>query len=350
MVDQRGAGPDASRAADPADDRAVDLVTAMDRVGDGFLLLDRDWRVRFVNAAALRLLGRAGGDLLSKNVWAEFPTAVGSTFDLRYREALATQSVVEFEEYFEELDCWFSIRAYPSPDDLTLVFRDVTRLHDLLAERRALLDRLLEAEDRERSRIASGIHDDTAQALVAMALRLDLLRAHLDTTDPNVSRPLAELGELVTSATTGLRTLLFSLEPTDPHAPIAESLRRHAAHLFHDSPTGWSVDDVDDGPELPQAERSQALRIAKEALNNAHAHSRASQVVVTVSGHRDGVEIVVADDGVAVEPAAFVSAPGHRGLATMQDRAAAVGGRCTLEPSGTHGCTVRIVVPRAAPA
>ena len=324
----------------------VDLETVMDRVGDGILMLDHDWWVLYANASAARLLGRESNDLAGRHIWTEFPTAVGSTFELRYREALETQRMVEFDEYFELLDAWFSIRAYPSADALTLVFRDVTHLHNLLTQRRGLLDRLLEAEDRERARIAADIHDDTAQALVAMALRLDLLRAQLGSTPPRASALLDELGTLVTSATSGLRILLFGLEPTHPETPIAESIQTHAAHLFQGSPVRWSVDGSACHEDLPHAERTQALRIAKEALNNVHAHARATEVTVTVSCDEAGMEIVIADDGIALDPTTFVSAPGHRGLATMRDRADAMGGTCVLEPAPPHGCTVRVTVPR----
>lgn len=326
----------------------IDLEAAMDRVGDGILVLDRDWWVLYANASAGRLLGRESDDLVGKHVWTEFPTAIGSTFELRYREALTTQQVVEFEEYFELLGTWFSIRAYPSPEALTIVFRDVTHLHNLLTQRRGLLDRLLEAEDRERARIAADIHDDTAQALVAMALRLDLLRAQLGATPPRASALLDELGALIASATTGLRVLLFGLEPTEPGQSIADSIHTHAAHLFRGTPVHWSVDDSACHEDLPHAERTQTLRIAKEALNNVHAHARATEVTVTVSCDEDGMEVVIADDGIALDPTTFVSAPGHRGLATMRDRADAMGGTCVLEPTSPHGTTVRVSVPRVA--
>jgi signal transduction histidine kinase len=328
---------------------AVDLATAMDRVDDGFLALDLDWRVRFANVAASRLLGRESGELLGKSIWEEFPTAVGSTFDVRYRVALATRTNVEFEEFFEELGAWFSIRAYPSESGLTLVFRDVTHLRALMAERRAFLDRLLEAEDRERARIAADVHDDSAQALVVVGLKLDLLRARLGEASPEVTSIIDSLCEQVASATRRLRTLLFSLEPTDAAEPIGESIRTQATHILQDSSIRWSLDDVDSGDELPQAERSQALRITKEALRNVRAHAHASEVRVTIRGDADGVEVAVADDGVAGDPSIFESAPGHRGLATMRDRAAVVGGWCVMEPSSPHGCTVRFYIPRDRP-
>jgi signal transduction histidine kinase len=329
--------------------RPIDLERAINRVDDGFIALDRDWHVRYLNVAAARQLGREVCDLVGRNIWAEFPTAVGSAFELRYREALATQESVEFEEYFEVLDAWFSIRVYPSPDGVTLIFRDISRLRLLMVERRAFVERLLQAEDRERARIAADVHDDSVQALGVVHLQLQLLRAHLQSPTAKVDSLLTSLGEQVLRAIDQLRTLLFSLEPTQADVPIAKSIRTQAAHIFDGSSIHWSVDDIDAGEELPRAEKSQTLRITNEALTNARAHAQATEVIVTVRGDEDGVEIVIADNGIAVDAETFTSARGHRGLATMRDRAAVVGGWCTIEPTPPHGCTVRIFVPHDRP-
>jgi PAS domain S-box-containing protein len=324
----------------------VDLRAAINRVDDGFFDLDRDWHVRFVNEAAARMLGREVEDLIGKSIWAEFPTAVGSAFDLRYRAALETQQVDEFEEYFDQLGLWFSIRVYPSPDGISLVFRDITHIRTLTARHQGLLIRLLEAEDRERARIAADVHEDSVQALGAVTLQLQLLKRHLPSPSPKVESLQEALSELVMRATDRLRALLFSLEPTHTSIPIAESIRIFSAHIFDGSPVHWSVDDLDAGEELPQVERSQALRIAREALSNAHAHAEATEVIVALRGTGDGLEIVIRDNGMAVDPELFVSAPGHRGLATMRDRATILGGSCTMEPTSPHGCTVRVFIPR----
>ena len=325
---------------------AVDLGAALNRVGDGFFALDRDWNVRYVNVAAGRLMGRDVEDLVGRSIWAEFPTAVGTVFDRRFRQAVETQQVVEFEEYFDLVGLWFSIRVHPSADGITLVFRDVTHLRTLTARHQALLVRLLEAEDRERARIAADVHEDSIQALGAVTLQLQMLRRHLPSPSPKVESLQESLSDLVKGATDRLRALLFTLEPTDPSIPISKSIRAFAAHVFDGSSIHWSVDDVDVGEELPPVERSQALRIAREAISNAYTHARPTEVIVTLRGGEEGLEIVISDDGVAVDPLSFVSAPGHRGLATMRDRAAIVGGTCTMEPSSPHGCTVRVYVPR----
>ena len=118
-----GSSSDEMRGADPAGAglmSPVDLDRAINRVDDGFIALDRDWQVRYLNVAAARQLGREVGDLIGRSIWEEFPTAVGSVFDLRYREALETQERIEFEEHVEPLNAWFSIRVYPSLEGVTL--------------------------------------------------------------------------------------------------------------------------------------------------------------------------------------------------------------------------------------
>ncbi len=324
----------------------LDLGAVVNWVDDGFFALDREWHIRFANAAAARLVRREAPELLGKYIWDEFPTAIGSVFDLQYRKALATQESVEFEAYFDGLDAWFNVRVYPSADGLTLIFRDVSHLRALRDERRANLVRLLGSEDVERARIAAGVHEDSVQALAVVSLQLQTLRGRLPALSADVDELLDVLGESVATATQRLRALLFSLEPTDTNTPIAHSIRTQAAHVFYDSDVHWSVDDLDAGEELPPAERGQALRITKEALTNASAHAEASEVIVTLRGNDEGLEVLVADNGRTVDPTTFASAPGHRGLETMSDRAAAVGGWCRMEPSSPHGCTVRFYIPR----
>ncbi|MBJ7331001.1 MAG: PAS domain-containing protein [Solirubrobacteraceae bacterium] len=328
----------------------VDLVAALDRVGDGFLALDRDWRIRFVNATAERVMRREAAQLIGKNLWEEFPNNLDTPVYTNYLKAWETQESIQFEQYYEQVDAWFFVRIYPSPEGITVVFQDITYLRTLMEERRAYLDRLVEAQDRERAQIAADVHDDSVQALVVVSLRLEILRRKLGPTTAEISSLLDAAHEQVRDAATRLRSLLFDLEPADPTKSLAESIRSQAAHIFFESSIRWSVDDVDGGEELPEAERSQALRITKEALRNAHAHSEATEVVVTIRGDDEGVEVTVADNGPAEDPDIFVSAPGHRGLATMQDRAAVVGGWCTIEPSSPHGCTVRFYLPRIRPA
>ena len=103
------------------------LTTTLDSMSDAFFTVDRDWRFTFLNRQAELLLGRGREELLGRNIWAEFPTAVGSVFEREYRRARADNVTVAFEEFFELLNIVFSVRAYPSEHGLAVYFSDVTQ-------------------------------------------------------------------------------------------------------------------------------------------------------------------------------------------------------------------------------
>ena len=96
---------------------------------------------------------------------------------------------------------------------------------------------------------------------------------------------------------------------------------------------------------MPETTRAIAYRIAKEALVNALKHSHARQVLVTLAGADDGLLVEVHDDGVGPGSAVTGSAPGHRGVSGMKDRAVLAGGRCTIAVSPHGGTVVSLWLP-----
>jgi len=132
------------RALPGADGAAVRLIgAAYDTTGDregamrvtrvleampaGFFSLDRQWRFTHVNAEAERLLGRTRESLLGRQFWDDWPAANGSVFEDNYRTAVRTGLPVSFDAYYPApLDGWFEVRAWPSPDGLSVYFTEVT--------------------------------------------------------------------------------------------------------------------------------------------------------------------------------------------------------------------------------
>ncbi len=103
------------------------LETVLERVTDGVVALDSEWRYTFVNPQAARMLNRRRPeDLIGRNIWEEYPEGIGQPFHLAYVEAMATQRHATLTEYYPPWDRWFENRIYPSPDGLTIFFTDVT--------------------------------------------------------------------------------------------------------------------------------------------------------------------------------------------------------------------------------
>jgi PAS domain S-box-containing protein len=112
------------------------LATTLESITDAFFTIGRDMKFTYVNPEAERLLQRTRDELAGRDLWAEFPDAVGTTFERSYRRALIDNCTVEFEEFYPPLGKWFAVKAYPSPEGLAVYFQDVTqRRHSQEAQR-----------------------------------------------------------------------------------------------------------------------------------------------------------------------------------------------------------------------
>jgi PAS domain S-box-containing protein len=241
------------------------------------------------------------------------------------------------------------------PFALATVQRDITdrlaaetALRDLAEQRQALLTRLVAAQDEERARIAADVHDDPVQVLAAVDLRLGLLERRLVEQAPGMLDVLTPVQGTVSAATDRLRALLFDLEPPDLREGLTGAMRRAAMEIFEGSRTSWTVDGGQE-PDVPDATRAIAYRIAKEALMNARRHAGAQNVAVTITGRAGGLEVTVTDDGIGVGDRAVESSPGHRGIFNMQDRAEVAGGSCEIRNRGPRGTLVTLWLPGDAP-
>ncbi|WP_108249475.1 putative bifunctional diguanylate cyclase/phosphodiesterase [Planctomonas deserti] len=125
---------------------SVMLSSMLDLISDGFLMLDSDYRITYLNRRAEAILGSVGVPLLGSILWDSFPDA-SELFRVSYAKAMNEGIAAAFEAYYPApLDMWLEVRAWPSNDGILVYFQNIT-------ERRARQDereRLLESERRAR--------------------------------------------------------------------------------------------------------------------------------------------------------------------------------------------------------
>lgn len=211
-------------------------------------------------------------------------------------------------------------------------------------ERRKLVSRLVTAREEEAQRIAGDIHDDPIQALVAVSMRLDLLRMERD--ERKRADALAQVEDMVDDTMRRLRRMLFELSPrTLATGGLGDALREYIHNANLEEATTYHLDDrltVDIGQE----KRTIAYRVVLEALSNVRKHAHAGSATVTIEDRDGGVHCTVTDDGRGIGPKELgVSFPGHLGTVSMRQRVEVAGGWIKLQSTPGEGTTVEFWLP-----
>ena len=150
-----------------AEQSSSQITNIIERISDGFVALDSDWRYTYVNQKAGQVLDRTPQSLIGKHIWTEFPEGVEQPFYHAYQKAVADQKPVYFEEYYSPWGRWFENRVYPSKDGLSIFFRDVTdrkRAQQQLAE----MNRELNLKNRELEQFLFAASHDLQSPLVTI--------------------------------------------------------------------------------------------------------------------------------------------------------------------------------------
>ena len=187
---------------------------------------------------------------------------------------------------------------------------------------------------RDRNRIAADLHDHVIQTLFAVALQLQAEARRSER-----PQPLIDASTQVDAAIRGLRSTIFELK----RAGTAQQLESDLAEIV--SVSGHSDAEVQLRTagrlgSIPDEIAEHVAAAAREGLSNAVKHARARLITLDVDARGDDLVVVVADDGVGVDPSAATS-----GMRNLRERAARLGGSCTWTSNETGGATMTWRVP-----
>lgn len=232
--------------------------------------------------------------------------------------------------------------------ELTRLGRAVESMRLRLLEERTAAARssLLEGQEQERRRVATGIHDDTVQAAVAANLRLSRLKRHLSKSDEKAATLVDDAANDLRESITRMRRVVFELHPpTLDEEGLVSAMRLYLSETATPQGLDWTVDGSEPA-DLDHASRTLAYRLFREAVANAVKHADAHRIDVTLQREGDELEVAVTDDGSGFDTqSAARPVPGHLGLTSSVQLAEASGGRWSVESSPNKGSTVTYAVP-----
>jgi PAS domain S-box-containing protein len=102
------------------------LTNVFERITDAFVALDTNWRYTYMNEKAGQLFNRDPKEMIGRNIWTEFPDGLDQPFQKACERALKEQKYLYLEAYYSPYNRWFENHIYPSPDGLSIFFRDIT--------------------------------------------------------------------------------------------------------------------------------------------------------------------------------------------------------------------------------
>lgn len=200
--------------------------------------------------------------------------------------------------------------------------------------------RIVTAADASRRALERDLHDGAQQHLVALSVKIGLVRELLEEDPLLVADLLDELRDDVQNANTTLRELAHGIyPPLLRNHGLGEALRSVTRRVS--IPCEVSVDLTDRYPEEIEAA---VYFCCLEAIQNASKHAGPdASVVVKVDTDGNLLRFAVCDDGPGF--AIDAGGPSGSGFVNMADRIGAVGGRLAVESAPGAGATVRGEIP-----
>jgi PAS domain S-box-containing protein len=327
------------------------LASIVESSDDAIVSEDLNGVIASWNPGAERLFGHTADQVVGSSVTILFPP------DLQYDESAMLKRVRGGEriEHYETVRrrkdgnlVDVSLTVSPVRNAAGRVTGVSTIARDISARKKAEYERLLALQVEERRRIASELHDSTAQHLAAVGLNLMRIRAGAS----EEGKTLDILGETEGSleeATKGLRAFTYLLRPPDLQSEgLSAALERYVEGFGRRTGLKITVQSSRRVDQLSLPLQLTLLRIVQEALTNVHRH--ASATCVSVKCRRVGKRLIllISDDGQAAEKSA-----GHQsgtpievgvGIPEMIARMQQLGGNLQID-SGPNGTSVRATVP-----
>jgi signal transduction histidine kinase len=204
---------------------------------------------------------------------------------------------------------------------------------------------LINSQEKERSRLASELHDDFSQRVALLALGLETASELVDDAPDQARQKLHSLMDSASELGADLHTLSHrlhssTLEKLGLDVGLSALCREFTAQQ------GIEVDFVHNGvPRSVHPDVALALfRIAQEGLRNLKKHSGASKASVYVGKSGDELHVFVADEGVGFDAKKLKDGLGL-GIRSMEERANLLGGRLRIHSKPGQGTRIDAWVP-----
>lgn len=211
------------------------------------------------------------------------------------------------------------------------------------AKLKKLTQRVFDAQEEERGRVARELHDGISQILVGVRYALDNARRRLERGDPTAAVPLAKGIATLGEAVSEVRRISRDLRPAVlDDLGLGPALRTLAEDFGKRTGIEVSYSTVVFRNRLDSDAKTALYRIAQEALTNIERHADATHVSIDLRGHKGGATLRIIDNG-----RGFILDNNNQGLGlrNMQERMDQLGGLLYIRAVRGKGLEIEAIAP-----
>ena len=207
-----------------------------------------------------------------------------------------------------------------------------------------LSGKLMDAQEKERARLARELHDDLSQRLALLSVRLEVLKS-MAGTDAERFREIEELIANIKDLSADMHRISHELHPAKLHQlGLEAAVRGFCREVSTTHPVKISFFSVGIPRELPNHISLALYRIVQESLQNVVKHSRATAASVKLAEEEGELVVIVSDNGSGFDPNGEV-ARRSLGITSMEERVSLIKGTFLIESGKGNGTRVEARVP-----
>ncbi|MEL7428580.1 MAG: cache domain-containing protein [Pseudomonadota bacterium] len=216
-----------------------------------------------------------------------------------------------------------------------------------IADRRLkeLASEIVDAQENERKRVSTELHDGISQLLVSAQYSLDLANENAKRS-AKVREPIQKSMKAISTAISEIRRISMALRPSILDDMGLASAIKSLGDDF-EAQTGIStVTEVENiGLRLDDRQKTTLYRVAQEALANVAKHANATETRLTLQKVRNGVQLVISDNGTGLSTNSLKTARQGMGFRNIRERVESHNGRFSANSSGKTGTQLDIFIP-----
>jgi PAS domain S-box-containing protein len=327
---------------------------------DGIITIDHQGRMIELNSAAGKIFAHSRAKLVGENIMDVIPAflrpwfkqgltscfigetgpSLGSRIEVPAQRADGSRFYAEFTITRIRLD---------GEPMFTLYIRDITQRKRTDAELRTLSQRIIKAQEAERSRIARELHDGINQLVASVKMRLRRVEKNLPDLKPAAREILSRCDRLLVKVLEENRRIAHNLRPAElDQLGLAAACNSFTAEIQSRTNLQFQCRITTPVKRLPPVVELNLFRIVQEAINNIEKHARAKSVKLQIGLQGDVVVLKIQDDGRGFDDKTLKSEKKTRhglGLTNIRERSLSLGGTCEIKSRPGSGTIIIVRVP-----